>query len=200
MKLLLFPILLCGFAGITCAQAPGDGPREPDRRARPESADAPQEGGHQIERMKRAMAELQQAGKHEEAEQMGKKLQAMLARQDGERDQSRGRSAADGPDRLRHLQEAIGHLRAAGLQEPAQDLERVAAKMKEQFEQQQHRGHDGGSAGESSGREIGQAMRETREQIGRMGRELQEVREQLRQVTRELQQMRERARGAIPQQ
>ncbi len=65
--------------------------------------------------------ELQKAGKHEEAGRLAKKGAGG----------GPGGAQAEGTERLQHLVQAIEHLRAAGLHDPAASLEGVAREMKE---------------------------------------------------------------------
>ena len=83
---------------------------------------APQKPEHdKAAGVRREIEELQKAGKHEEAERLAKKVFGG----------DPGGAHAEGPERLQHLLQAIEHLRAAGLNEPAASLEGVAREMKE---------------------------------------------------------------------
>ena len=83
---------------------------------------APQKEEHdKAAGVRREIEELQKAGKHEEAERLAKKVSGG----------GPGGPHAEGAERLQHLLQAVEHLRAAGLHDPAASLEGVAREMKE---------------------------------------------------------------------
>lgn len=110
--------------GLAEKHRPNGGPDMPvDRKERAE----------RFEKAKHEIEELHRAGKHEEAEQLKRRLAgAMAEKHDG----PPGRPG-EGPEKIRHLMEAIRHLREAGFNEPAENLEKMAHKMKEEFERRQ---------------------------------------------------------------
>jgi DNA anti-recombination protein RmuC len=79
--------------------------------------------------------------------------------------------------------EAVRHLRAAGLNEPAERLENMAREMREQFERQQ----------QESGRRDGDRQRGPRG-----GGELRELREQIQRLTHEVEKLRHEVRDDGP--
>jgi methyl-accepting chemotaxis protein len=71
--------------------------------------------------------------------------------------------------------EAVQHLRAAGLNEPAESLEQMAHKMREEFER---RGAPvGAERMEQAFGEIREGMEQLRRQMEKMQQELKELRE-----------------------
>lgn len=99
--------------------------------------------GDEREKIQRKIEELHQAGKHEEAEQLGRQFQEMMRNQ-GER------------ERHEHAMQAIQHLRAAGLHEPAERIEQLVGNA-----------------------ELQRAVHEMQEQMGKMARAIEELRQQI---------------------
>jgi TolA-binding protein len=86
-------------------------------------------------RMKREIQELHRAGKQDEAERLTKELQAFAREQHSHKDGAReGRPENDVKARLQHLEQAIAHLRKAGMEEPAANLENAARGMRARLE------------------------------------------------------------------
>ncbi|MCX6980741.1 MAG: hypothetical protein NTV08_08315 [Verrucomicrobia bacterium] len=71
----------------------------------------------------REIEELRKAGKHDEAERLAQKFSSG----------GPGAPHAEAQEKLQHIVEAIGHLCAAGLNEPAAALENVDREIKEQL-------------------------------------------------------------------
>ena len=113
------------------------------------------EGDEKSARLKREIEELRAAGKNEEADRL-------IARIKGERE-------GQAPDRIQHVMQAVGHLRAAGLKEPAEHLEQMARQMREEGE---HRDSNAGAPPP----EWQRMMRETHAQLERMQLEIEELR------------------------
>jgi HAMP domain-containing protein len=135
----------------------------------------------QVRRLKREIKELRHGGKRNEAGRLDRE-------HGGRRDQaSRPLPPGEPGERLRHVQEAIAHLRAAGLEEPADHLEQEARKIRGAVEQA-HR-NMGGRPPEPQ--ELQAAMREMRENMQAMRGELQKM----AQVVNELREQMKRERG-----
>lgn len=118
--------------------------------------------GAQREMVKRKIEELHQAGKHEEAEQLERRLR-------GTGEPARNEGGGDA-ERRQHALEAIKHLHAAGMHEPAErieqmlrdhDLEQMGRGIHEMQEQTQR------------------ALRETHEQMAMMARTIEDLRQQV---------------------
>jgi hypothetical protein len=130
--------------------------------------------GDRLARMKQEIADLHHAGKHEEAGRLQQRFMEARSREHGGGPPHAG---GKGPERVRHVMEAVQHLRAAGLNEPADDLERQARRMREEIERHQREsGGDRKKEGEPSPGEVHQL----REQVERLSRELEETREELK--------------------
>lgn len=84
-----------------------------------------------LEHLKTKVEELNREGKHEEAEHLKKQAMGEFM---AHRKEGGPPKVAGGDDRLDHVMEAIKHLRAAKLNEPAENLEQVAAKLREEME------------------------------------------------------------------
>lgn len=87
-----------------------------------------------LERVRHEIEELHRAGKHEEAEQLKRRVAEAMEHKKG----PPIKEGEEGPARLRHLMEAIRHLREGGFKEPAEGLEKLAHGMREQFEHREH--------------------------------------------------------------
>lgn len=116
------------------------------------------EHSERIEKARHEIEELLRAGKHEEAGQLKRRLAgAMAEKHDGPSGRHDGPPGklGEGPEKIRHLMEAIRHLREAGFNEPAENLEKMAHKMKEEFERRQKEsaGHARGPEGEGRRKE-----------------------------------------------
>ena len=83
----------------------------------------------------------------------------------------------EGDGRAHHVMEAIKHLRAAGLNEPAEHLERMARQMREGGEPDGHpRGDRRPDGLHAATHELHTAMQEMREQMQKMQHQIQELR------------------------
>ncbi|MBI4324402.1 MAG: hypothetical protein HY674_03990 [Chloroflexi bacterium] len=96
-----------------------------------------------LRKIKGEIAELHQAGRHEEAERLERKARDLMDKAGGPQPEFRP-GPAEGPRppgepdeperRLQHLQAAIGNLHAAGMHEPAEQLAREAEKMRQHLQ------------------------------------------------------------------
>ena len=148
------------------------------------------EGGDQLESAKHKLEELHQAGKHEAAAQLERRLRA-ANQHSGDRERPEGGSDAE---RKQHAMEAIKHLHAAGLHEPAERIEQML-RDKEKEAGQERREKEGRRGPEGVNPREGQeqmqramremqeqtqrAFRETHEQMAKMARTIEELRAQL---------------------
>ena len=170
-----------------------------------------EQGGDKLEMAKRKIEELRQSGKNEEAEQLERRVrEAGEKRRDGEKEKPAGKvrdgekekpagkvrdGERGGDERMEHIEQAVKHLRAAGLHEPA---ERILQMARGQHNPQEHRPNpDGGAQQEQLQRAIRdtqeqthralrdtqaqteRALRETHEQMAKMARAIEELREQV---------------------
>ena len=124
-------------------------------------------------RVARELDLLERAGKSDEAQELRRKLGHGKELDRRRNDFKHG----EGDERAHHVMEAIKHLRAAGLQEPAEHLERMTRQMREGGE------HDGRPRGDrrpdevqAATRELHTAMQEMREQMRKMQHQLEELR------------------------
>jgi hypothetical protein len=214
---------------LVAAQEPSD------TQKRPQEDPLEKHGGNATEeerfaQLKRQMQELHRAGKHEEAERLSKELHAAWEKHEArikahQNDEPKkrpedehhalpGGSRDRAPERYRHLQEAIRHLRAAGLND-ARDLENAAAKLRESFDGDRHHrdlergGHD--AAAHEHDAQAARAYEETHRgdiapesrrndsrtdavPLREMHRQLQEIREEMQKMAREMRELREQAR------
>lgn len=155
MKTTLLSILLAlspGFAlQIMAEEGPPDAPREAkkepteDERHRAMEAGARQKMEQQMKATMEEAAKLEQSGKKEEAQQLRRGAKermhaAMMEREKAARmrgpDAPGPRPPADGPPRaeienkLKHLEQAIGHLREAGMEDAAAQMNKMADRMR----------------------------------------------------------------------
>lgn len=121
-----------------------------------------------LPRMKAEIAELHRAGKHEEAEKLQERMKQALHRAHAEGPQKEMPPEA----RLEHLMQAIQHLRMAGLNEPAEQLEQMAGRMRHEIEARRH--HEGAAHADE--------IRALREHTEQLRREVEELREQLKKA------------------
>ncbi len=129
----------------------------------------------EAEQVRQKVDELRRAGKVDEATQLERKFD------------ERNRLAAVGsPDRLNHLLQAIEHLRAAGLNEPAEDLSRMADKMRAELE------HRDPNAGGPPPDRTQNALRELREAALKTERERNDMRLIVSKLEGQLDQLKQR--------
>lgn len=127
--------------------------------------------------MRAEIEELHRAGKHEQAEELRKKFMGdLMAQHHGPKKEMPHKEPGSGDERLDHVMEAIKHLRAAKLNEPAEGLEKLAAHLKEEMAarkrmEQEH--HDKKPGGEGE-------VRELREQVQKLSHMVEELRGQLK--------------------
>ena len=137
-----------------------------------------------LEKVRHEIEELHRVGKHEEAEQLKRRVgEAMEHRKEPPLKEG------EGPERLRHVMEAIRHLREAGLKEPAEGLEKLAHGMREQLEHLEHaekgRKPEPGPKGEPPRKgdkphPPGAELHAMREQMEKMARAIEELRAQIK--------------------
>ena len=172
--------------------------KEKVKRLRGETFDG-DHGGDKLEAAKRRIEELRKAGKNEEANQLERRVrEAGQKRRDGDKPHKDGKirdgdkDPADKPrdgerggdERMQHIEQAVKHLRAAGLHEQA---ERLTQMVREQHGQPNRQpGQQGGAPHEQMHRELREmqmqtqrAFRETQEQMAKMARVIDELREQV---------------------
>ena len=119
------------------------------------------------EKVRRQIEELHRAGKHEEAQQLEKKCVECNG------------PNAEGPERLRHVMQAIEHLRAAGFNEQAEGLVQVANKMRKEAEHQDDSAKSfKQQKQEDPLREVRDTVIQLRGQMEKMQRQLEEMRGQ----------------------
>lgn len=130
-----------------------------------------------LEKARHEIEELHRAGRHEEAEQL--KRHVAEGRASGRGGQP---TEAEGPAKLRHIMEAIHHLREAGLDEPAEGLEKLAHKLREDVERREREHAGRGREPEKhdlAPRPPAGEMHAMREQIEKLGRAVDKLRAQL---------------------
>ncbi len=119
-----------------------------------------------LEKAKHRIEELHASGQHDEAERLAQRLrQEMRSPGDGDRS-----------DRAQHIMEAVKHLRAAGLNEPADSIERMAREQ----QKAQPRSAEQAVPREAM-EQMQRALRETQEQ---MQRSLKETHEEMLKLAR----------------
>jgi chromosome segregation protein len=135
----------------------------PNRSAHPELEE-------RLADAKRRIAELKEAGRHDEADRLAHEARQMMRRAPGT-PEGDGRAAAL-DERIGHIREAARHLHAAGLHDVADNLLRQAEEM--------------AAAARAEGPqlarrldELGDALREVRQKIERMDKQMQELNERI---------------------
>lgn len=134
-------------------------------QARKLEAEARQAGEREGDR--REAAELNRMEKREEKQQLRKHL----AEEKGRGDRTDG-PHANSAERVRHVMEAVKHLRAAGLKEPAADLEKMADQMRAELDR-------GGSAGSGEQDDLRAATREMHASVQEMRARMEKMQHQL---------------------
>ncbi len=154
-----------------------------DKARRKEKHDAHGAAPERLEKARREIEELHRAGKHEEAGALKRRIAEGM-----EHKKASPMKEGEGPARLRHVMEAIRHLREAGLNEPAEGLEKLARGMREDFERHEQaekiremrKPNDDGPPRKAEGpRTGGDELRAIREQMEKMSRAIDELRAQV---------------------
>lgn len=168
MKLIL---LLALFAAVPLATPVFAEDRDPSRG-----------GGENLEMAKRKIDELRKAGKQDEAERLEHRLRDAGKKHGGP---ARKEDPLDEQQR-QHVSEAIKHLHAAGLHEPAERIEQMLRRPKtnEEHAAREHRENAERSGPEAAG------LREAHEQMRRAMRDMQE---QTQRAMRDMQEQTQRA-------
>jgi hypothetical protein len=155
MKTTLLSLLLAlspGFAlQIMAQEGPPDAPREAKKepteheRHRAMEAGVRQKMEQQMKATMEEAAKLEQAGKKEEAQQLRREAKermhaAMMERAkaakmhgaegEGPRPPVGGPPRAELENKLKHIEKAIGHLREAGMEEPAAQMNKMADRLR----------------------------------------------------------------------
>ncbi len=139
---------------------------------------------HVIEMMMHKANEAKQAGRMEEAQKIHAEAERMIAQLKGREAEVKsekhpGKGGPEG-ERLRHVMEAVEHLKAAGLHEPAKSIEEIAQHMRREMEEHMKR-----QQAEAQHREKeGKAPSDARPQA-----ELEELRQQMRRMAAQLEQL-----------
>ena len=138
----------------------------------------PQPEGEPPSPMKREFGELPRPGNPPETGRFPRMFDRLQNRDRGPQD-----ATAERPERLRHLMQAIEHLRAADLKEPAERLEQMARKMREEIERRPHDSAGRQPQPEAAQREpqaMQDGMQELRGELRKMARSIEELREQVK--------------------
>jgi hypothetical protein len=132
--------------------------------------------------MKKKIEALQHEGRVDEAERMRRELAVALSSPSGTKpDKRHYLKHAEGPERLRHVDEAIRHLRQAGLNELASHLESVAKQMRSELSETRRASVKGSEKPRREKGEGDQGGRgdDTRGQLEKLARQLEELRAQV---------------------
>lgn len=162
------PAFLPIVAALVCANiSPAQEPEKPIAEIR-----------ERMQKMKREMAELRANGHADEAKKMEDGMREEMSKHMAKHD-GMGKMADMGNDgekmeRMQHVQEAIKHLRAAGLKEPAERIEQMGREM----QQAAASGRDQAVPREAL-EQMQRALKETHEQMAKMARAIEELREQV---------------------
>jgi hypothetical protein len=148
-----------------------------------QGGDEEQARDKKLGRVKAEIEELHNAGKHEEAERLTRRLQEAMPKSFKE-----DRKENPDAERRDHVMAAIKHLHAAGLHEPVQHLEQMLREMDAR-----------GAARREAVPEMEKALRQMEEQMQRSVREMQERTEramkethaQMEKMSRTIDQLRE---------
>jgi hypothetical protein len=129
--------------------------------------------------IKERIQDLRRAGQNEEADKLQSQVTKAYERKGVDKGvEKRAEAAKDGPEKLKHLREAIEHLRQAGFKEQAESLEPLAIKMRTEFESKRA----DSPKGEGGGKE--------HDQVQSLRRELDQTRDQMKQMMQELREVR----------
>ncbi len=190
-----------------------DAPREADKPAPPARerlAEAKENIGRQFQAAMAEAAELEKAGKKDEADARREKARAQAeaakadleraVKEQGDRPRREGEPKRESGDRrpdgaqpqelenkLRHVEQAIAHLREAGMPEPAEQLNQIANRLRAALRGEGDAPRDGAPRRgdpEAPRREEGRREEPRRPQsdIETLRREIQELREVVKQL------------------
>lgn len=154
------------------AHAGGDQPKHAPNRELEE----------RLTKMKQRIAELKEAGRHDEADRLAQEAREMMQLAQAAQGSDVGKFGGELEQRIGHLREAAKHLHAAGLHDVAADLTRNAERMA--HEANVSRQASEAQRGESPQlarriEELSQALRNIHQQMERMQKQMQEMKEQI---------------------
>ena len=138
-----------------------------------------------IGELKRRIAELNEAGRHDEAQRLEREAREMVERfkaahrERPHRDRPRQEGSDEFQRRIGHIKVAIENLRAAGLHEPA---ERLAKEVERAIREHRERS---GERGDRPHPEGPRTIHHMQEQINQMRGEMNEMRQLLKELVRQ---------------
>ncbi|WP_395739577.1 hypothetical protein [Prosthecobacter sp.] len=152
--------------------------------------DAKENPKENVERLMKQAGEAKAAGRMEEAHKLHEAAERIMTEQ---REREPGKKMEKKPgfkpgspeqERLMHVMEAVEHLHAAGLHEPAENIEKIAQHMRREMEERMKQQ---------------QMAREGKPQGGPNAQgEMEELRRQLRQVQEEIEKLKMELKKRAP--
>jgi chromosome segregation ATPase len=152
--------------------------RDGERRERPQR----EELRTKLDQSRQELAEAEKNGQERAAAEIRQRITRLegTVRSEGGRREGEGKQheMGDAKRRLQHLNEAIEHLRAAGMREPAESLSEQARVLKAQLTQQSGRR-------DNPGHNVEGQLNEIREGMKNLQRQMQEMQKRLEDLSRE---------------
>ena len=184
MKTMTTLIIGLALACAGIAQEAKENPKQALQSLMERARDAKAAGRYDEAKELAAQVEKMQHALHE---QEGKKLEKH-AEKHMEKHPGKEMPHLKGPEaeRLEHVMQAVQHLRAAGLHEPAQGIEQIAQHMRREMEVRMHReqaaaeGKEGKYPGEMK---VHAEMEEMRQQMRRMAEQIEKLQGELKTRT-----------------
>jgi hypothetical protein len=135
-----------------------------------------------LAKMKQRIAELKEAGRHDEADRLAQEAREMMRRAQEPQGGEAGALGKGLEQRIGHIREAAKHLHAAGLHDVATDLTRQADQMTHEADvarqaQEAQRGESPQLARRVE--ELSHALRDMHQQMERMQKQMQEMNERI---------------------
>jgi uncharacterized coiled-coil protein SlyX len=130
--------------------------------------------------MKKRIAELKEAGRHDEADRLAQEAREMMRHAEGTQGSDAGKFGGGLEQRIGHIREAAKHLNAAGLHDVAADLTRQAERMAHDADvaRKAHEAQRGESPQLARRvEELSQALRDIHQQMERMQNQMKEMNE-----------------------
>jgi HAMP domain-containing protein len=158
--------------------------------------DAKENPKESVERLRQQAGAAKEAGRMEEAQKLHEAAERLMAEL---RDKAPGKKMEKAPEgmmkmekkpgfkpgnpeqeRLQHVMQAVEHLRAAGLKEPAQSIEQIAQHMRHEMEERMKQQQMAREGKPESGPNRQAELDEMRQQIRQLAEQIEKLRMELK--------------------
>lgn len=153
--------------------------------------DAKENPKQAIEKLMQKASEAKQAGRMDEAKKLHAEAERMMAQMKGKEAEGKPEKhpVKSGPEaeRLSHIMEALGHLKAAGLRDQAKSIEEIAQQTRREMAEQmklqqaeaQHKEKEAKAPGDAKSHA---ELEELRQQMRKMAKQIEQLQGELKKL------------------